>query len=68
MTVTNPFTTPACKISGLKDARTRLETVYFQVLYLLAMLCILMNICTHASAKTKTKSISNFTPLLVSFK
>ena len=25
----NPFTAPACKISGLKDARTRLQTVYF---------------------------------------
>ena len=26
----NPFTAPACKIFGLKDARTRLQTVYFQ--------------------------------------
>ena len=27
----NPFTAPACKISGLKDARTRLQTVpYFR--------------------------------------
>ena len=29
----NPFTAPACKISGLKDARTRQQTVYFPVLY-----------------------------------
>ena len=28
----NPFTAPACNISGLKDARTRLQTVYFPVL------------------------------------
>ena len=28
----NSFTTPACKMSGLKDARTRLQTVYFSVL------------------------------------
>ena len=28
----NPFTAPACKISGLKDARTRLQTVYVPVL------------------------------------
>ena len=25
----NPFTAPACKTSGLKDAWTRLDTVYF---------------------------------------
>ena len=28
----NPFTAPACTISGLKDAGTRLQTVYFPVL------------------------------------
>ena len=28
----NPFTAPACKISGLKDARTCLQTQYFPVL------------------------------------
>jgi len=27
--VFNPFTAPTCKISGLKDARTRLRSVYF---------------------------------------
>ena len=27
-----PFTAPACKISGLKDARMRLQTVYFPAL------------------------------------
>ena len=26
----NPFTAPACQISGLKDARMRMQTVYFQ--------------------------------------
>ena len=28
----NPFTAPACTISGLNDARKRLQTVYFSVL------------------------------------
>ena len=28
----NPSTAPACNISGLRDARTRLQTVYFPVL------------------------------------
>ena len=28
----DPFTAPACEISGLKDARTRLQTAYFLVL------------------------------------
>ena len=28
-TTLNPFTAPTCKISRLKDAQTRLETVYF---------------------------------------
>ena len=32
MSVINPFTTPACTISGLKDAWTRLQPVYFPVL------------------------------------
>ena len=27
----NPFTAPACKNSGLKDAWTRLQTVYLSV-------------------------------------
>jgi len=27
----NPFTAKACKIAGLKDARLRLQTVYFPV-------------------------------------
>ena len=28
----NPFTAPSSKMSGLKDARTRLQTAYFLVL------------------------------------
>ena len=28
----NPFTAPVCKISRLKDAWTRLQTIYFPVL------------------------------------
>ena len=30
--VFNPFTAPACKLSGLNDARARLQTVHFPVL------------------------------------
>ena len=35
----NPLTAPACQISGLKDARTRLQTVYFPVLYHIYFQC-----------------------------
>ena len=35
----NPFTAPAYKIFGLKDARTRLQTVYFPVLWYLFFQC-----------------------------
>ena len=28
----NPFTSPACKMSGLKDAQLRLQTVYIPVI------------------------------------
>ena len=28
----NPFTAPACSVSGMNDARTHLQTVYFPVL------------------------------------
>ena len=47
----NLFTAPACKISGLKDARTRLQTP------LLSTLCVLMEILSPASAKQKTKRL-----------
>ena len=36
-----PFTVPACKISGLNDSRTHLQTVYFPVLW---------HICCHRYA------------------
>ena len=35
----NPFTAPAGKISGLKGARTRQQTVYFPVLSLFYFKC-----------------------------
>ena len=31
ITIINPFTAPVCKISRLKDVRTRLQTVHFPV-------------------------------------
>ena len=50
----NPFTVPACTISGLKEARTRLQTVYFPVLQ--HLLCVLGKIISRACAKKKTKA------------
>ena len=35
----NPYTAAACKVSGLKDARTRPETVYFSVRYHIYFRC-----------------------------
>ena len=67
----NPFTAPACNISGLKDSSTRLQTVQFQVLWhLLLMLCVSMKIHSHASAKKETEIVKGFTfaLLLVVFK
>ena len=57
----NPFTAPACKISGPEDWRTRLQTVYFPE-DLLPMLYVLMKILLHASAKKKATrlQISHF--------
>ena len=58
----NPITAPACKISGLKDARTRLQTVYIPgpITHLLSMLCVWMKILSHASAKKETKKAEGF--------
>ena len=71
----NPFTAPACKISRLKDARTRLQTVYFPVLWhLFSVLCVLMKILSHARKRREKRRrkkgwrVSNFALLLVVFK
>ena len=67
----NPFTAPACKISGLKDARKHLQTVYFPVLWRCAT-CFDENPFTYnyASAKKENKilQVSDFVVLLVVFK
>ena len=57
----NPFTAPACKISGLKDARTHLQTVYFPVLWRCAT-CFDGNPFTYnyASAKKENKNLTGF--------
>ena len=70
--IINPFTVPACNISGLKDAVTRLQTVYFPVLE---------HICFHWYAflwksfhvplrkrRQKGLKVSDFALLLVVFK
>ena len=68
----HPFTTPACKISGVKDARTRLKNsiVSGLITNLFSVLCVWMKILSQASAKKKAKSlrVSNFALLLVVFK
>ena len=53
----NPFTAPTCKISGLKDARTRLKNSIFSgpITHLLSMPRVLMKAFSHASAKKKKK-------------
>ena len=49
----DPFTAPACKISGLKDARTRLQNkcIFTPKTRLLSVLWILLKIISRASAK-----------------
>ena len=49
----NPFTAPACKISGLKDARTRQQTLYFQESHNTSTFNVyfLIKVLSHASAK-----------------
>ena len=57
----NLFTALACKISGLKDAWKRLQTVYFPVLHLTYFqYYALMKIFSHAtvSAKKKQKGVT----------
>ena len=58
----NPFTAPACKISRVKDAQTRLKNSIVSGLTtnLFSVLCILMKILLHASANKFCTSISSF--------
>ena len=57
--VFNPFTAPACKISGLKDEWMRLQKSMFSnpITHLLSMLYIVMKILLHVSGKKKTKRL-----------
>ena len=65
----NPFTAPACKMSGLKDARTRLRTVYFPVPWQFAFNAIRFdeNLFTYLCKKRRLKDlrVSNLALLLV---
>ena len=58
----NPITAPACKISGLKDARTRLKNSIFSgpITHLLSMLCVVIKVLSHASAKRKQNGLKGF--------
>ena len=51
----SPITAPACKPSGLKDARMRLKnsTVSGLITNLFSVLCVLIKILSHASVKKK---------------
>ena len=69
----NPFTATACEISGLKAARTRLQTVLFSdpITHLLSMLCVLINpfnMPERNRRKKKGWGVSNFALFLVVFK
>ena len=57
----NPFTAPACKISGLKDVRSRLLTVYFFRSYnVYFQCCVSITILSQDSAKNKAKTVQSF--------
>ena len=57
----NPFTAPACKISGLNAAWMRLQTVLFLVLqHQFSILYILVEILSHAIAEKKAKRFMGF--------
>ena len=53
----NPFTASACKISGLNDAQTHLQTaiLFSPMTHLASMLCVLMKTLSHVSAKRRQK-------------
>ena len=47
----NPFTAPACKISGLKSAYTSADSIFEgPITNLLSVLCILVEILAHSHA------------------
>lgn len=57
----NPFVVPGCKMSVLKNARTRLQNSIFSgpAANGLSMLCVLMQIVLYASAKNKTRGFES---------
>ena len=68
----NPFTAPVCPISGLKDARTPLQTVYFPVLqHVYFQCCAFWWKSFHVPVqkkKAKRVRVSNLVLFLVVFK
>ena len=53
--IINPFTAQACKMSGLKNARRCLQTVYFSgsIINVLSVLCVLMPTILRVMRKRK---------------
>jgi len=60
-TMFNPFTSPACKTSGLKSAHIHASKQYIfrSITNLISILCVLMKILSHANAK-KRKKLDDF--------
>jgi len=57
----NPFTAPACNFSGLKEARKHAHSIYSGPLtHLLSMLCVLMQLVSHAGAEKEAKRLKGF--------
>ena len=72
VTAINPITAPACTISGLKEARTRLQRVYFPVLWHLLQCYVFWWSSFHMppvrNRKQKGLKVSHLVLLLVVFK
>ena len=58
----NPFIAPACKMSGLRNAGTCLQTAYFQSYNASTFSAarVLIKIVSYATAKKKTKRLKGF--------
>ena len=69
--IINPFTAPACKISGLKDARTRLQTVDFRSNNATTFNATRFDgnpVTSQCEKKAKRLGVSNFALLMAVFK
>ena len=57
----NPFTASACKLSGLKVHGHPANSLFSgSISHLLSLLCVLIKILSHSSAKKKTEKLKGF--------